>query len=86
MTGYSETSDSPARAFLYSKGKMSDLGTLPGGYRSVGYAISGGEKRGKKERGREDEKADTVQVTGYANIARGLFCTGTARCPINGEY
>ncbi len=71
VTGYSETSDTPVHAFLYSKGKMSDLGTLPGGDKSVGNAISGGEKRGKKERGREDENADTAQVTGYANIAGG---------------
>jgi probable HAF family extracellular repeat protein len=40
VTGYSSTADGSEHAFLYSNGVMQDLGTLPGGNSSAGYAIN----------------------------------------------
>lgn len=51
-------------AFLYSKGEMHDLGTLPGGSISIGLDINDGHGRG-----RDDE----VQIIGYATTASGYY-------------
>jgi probable HAF family extracellular repeat protein len=40
VTGYSSTASGFYHAFLYSDGKMEDLGTLPGGSSSTGFAIN----------------------------------------------
>jgi len=40
VTGYSSTAGGSEHAFLYSNGTMRDLGTLPGGRFSAGYAIN----------------------------------------------
>lgn len=40
VTGYSSTESGYDHAFLYSGGNMQDLGTLPGGRSSMGYAIN----------------------------------------------
>lgn len=50
VTGYSSTALGFNHAFLYSDGKMEDLGTLPGGSSSAGYAINeSGEVAGSSE-------------------------------------
>jgi probable HAF family extracellular repeat protein len=40
VTGYSSTTSGFEHAFLYSDGKMEDLGTLPGGSSSIGSAVN----------------------------------------------
>ncbi|MCU1222387.1 MAG: hypothetical protein JWQ42_480 [Edaphobacter sp.] len=40
VTGYSGTASGFEHAFLYSDGKMEDLGTLPGGSSSIGSAVN----------------------------------------------
>jgi probable HAF family extracellular repeat protein len=40
VTGYSNTASGFYHAFLYTDGKMEDLGTLPGGSSSIGYAVN----------------------------------------------
>jgi probable HAF family extracellular repeat protein len=40
VTGFAFTALGPEHAFLYRKGMMQDLGTLPGGDSSAGYAIN----------------------------------------------
>jgi probable HAF family extracellular repeat protein len=40
VTGFSSTGAGPEHAFLYRNGNMQDLGTLPGGNSSAGYAIN----------------------------------------------
>jgi probable HAF family extracellular repeat protein len=67
VTGYSWTPEIPnlGHAFLYSEGKMSDLGTLPGGVVSVGYAINTGGNHERRVHG------DSIQVTGYSGTQDG---------------
>jgi probable HAF family extracellular repeat protein len=40
VTGFSSTAAGTEHAFLYRNGKMQDLGTLPGGHSSAGFAIN----------------------------------------------
>jgi probable HAF family extracellular repeat protein len=40
VTGFSSTAAGTEHAFVYRNGKMQDLGTLPGGSASAGYAIN----------------------------------------------
>lgn len=59
VAGYSQAAGGYNHAFLYCNGRMSDLGLLPGGRYSLGYAISAGGRRGR------------IMVTGYADIGGG---------------
>ncbi|MCU1226144.1 MAG: hypothetical protein JWQ42_4237 [Edaphobacter sp.] len=70
VTGYSNVHDGNNHAFLFGNGKMTDLGTLPGGKYSFGHSIS------------EENKHGSVFITEYADTESGynhafLYADGT---------
>ena len=62
MVGSSDTASGNTRAFLYGNGKMTDLGTLPGGTGSDANGINdSGQVVGLGDIGSHDENGNPVE-------------------------